>query len=502
MSHTQLRTQVREIIDSYVNGWSSATAQLSVDQFDSDGTDHTSDGELARVMTHSMSLLGFMSAAAEYAGFWNAYERLQLVEALREALSEAFLVAFETALSIVRNARHHQHGLREWRRYAKHYAAIGRPLGAMILHDGFLHVVAASASLLVGTSGRNPADKVLDFLRSSAYSANLVRTQSEESLVDGLACIAIEEMARLENDVDYLQRVGSAWQQRQGAAVKAKVLITYLCCTVYDEEVAESDLLLTWLETTLTDPVQTSDPTLASTALKSMAILAKVDPSVASNLGRNLPRVIVQGDFDQRTADDAADCLASVLSLLPQDAIITTLYSLGNVISAGPVTDRGVAASPPQNGNAKASRNTVYDSQNTGSAISLTPSDVEEPHQVHTTVVQTVVSVARNCKDEKVTALALSMLIQKIGRASRVVDAKIITDSAYLGIHSGQGEFRLLLKLYSKLCHDALIKGEQATLDAVSHVFVTTFSKKVDVRLGHECSPYNVQRNPDRCVRV
>jgi phosphatidylinositol 4-kinase len=467
LAHPHLRAQVSTAIATYVKGWSSAAGELSVDQFEEDDGDHAADGGLARVLTQSMSLLGFLDAAAKHAEFWTAHERLQLVEDIRAALSESFLVAFETALSIVRNAHHHQHGLREWRRFTKHYAAIGRPLGAMILHDGVLELAVACAALLVGAPTPEPGKAVLDYLRSAFDRAQLVRTHSDEALLDGLTRISVEEMGRLENDIDYLERVGSAWQQRQGAEVKAKILTTYLCCTVYDDDVADSELLLTWLDSSLNDPSQTLDHTLASTALKCMAVLAKVDSSIASTLGRTLPRIIVQGGFDQRTSDVAADCLAAVLSLLPQDAIITTLYSLGNVISAGAVPGR-ITPSPHANGNAKTSRNTLYEHEHTGSTISLTPSDIEEPHHVHTTVVQTVVSVARNCKDQKVNALALSMLIQKIGRASRAVDAKIISDSAILGIHSGAGEFRTLLKLYLKLCHDAILKGDTGTLEAVS----------------------------------
>ena len=274
-------------------------------------------------------------------------------------------------------------------------------------------------------------------------------------------------MERLENDLDYLERVGSPWQQRQAASVKAKVLTTYLCCAVYDDDVADSELLMSWLESALNDPAQMTGFDLPSTVLKSMAVLAKLDSSLASSLGRTLPRAIVQGGFDEKTSAVAADSLAAVLSLLPQDAIITTLYSLGNVISSASVPERATGPTLSVNGNSK-SRNGVYSHDVTGSAISLTPSDVEEPFHVHITVIQTVVLVARNCKDEKITALALSMLVQKIGRASRAVDARIITDSALLGIHSGPGEFRNLLKHYNKLCHDALIKDDKSTLHAVS----------------------------------
>lgn len=467
-SHHGLQAQATSAVNSYVRGWTSAADTISADQFDDDDRDnYPADGGLARVMTHSLSLLGFLNAAAEHMDVWNSYDRLQLVQDLRASLSEKFLIAFETALSVVRNARSHQHGLRDWKRYAKHYAAVGRPLGGMILHDAFLKVVLASASLLIQGPEQWKGD-ILDHLRSSTKpQGRAVADASEDALADGLTRIAIEEMEFLKSDLDYLQRVASAWQQRQASSVKGKVLVTYLCCTLYDEDIADADLLNAWLENVLDDPSQTADHDLSSTVLKAMAVLARVSPPLASSLGRSLPRVIVQGNFDQRTTPVAADALASVLSLLPQDAIITTLYSLGNIISASSVPAQNLASSPSLNGTTKGSRSTGVYAQQHGSAISLTPSDIEEPHHVHATVVETVVSVARNCKDAKITALALSMLIQKVGRASKAVDAKIITDSAFLGIHSPPGEFKTLLKVYSKLAHDALVKDDAVILDAV-----------------------------------
>ncbi|KAJ4370467.1 phosphatidylinositol-4- kinase [Neocucurbitaria cava] len=469
--HGQLRTHVSATLERYLSAWANAATELSADQFDDDErADFAPEGDLSQVMAQSLSLLGFLGAAAEHAKFWSAYDRLQFVQDVRAALSEKFLIAFETALSIVRNARSHQHGLREWKRYAKHYAATGRPLGAMILHDAFLKVVVASAGLLVETSlDYKSEDSLLDHLRSSLNNKTnqITRDTSEDSLAEGLTRIAVEEMERLENDLDYLQRVGSAWQQRQASSVKSKVLVTYLCCTAYDEDIADAETLTAWLDNVLNDQAQSADHDLASAVLKSMAILAEVSPQVASSLGRSLPRVIVQGNFDHRTTSVAANSLATVLSLLPQDAIITTLYSLGNIISAGPGPDRNITASPMLNGTGRTTRTGgTYNHQN-GSAISLAPSDIEEPHHVHTTVVETIVSVARNCKDAKITALALSMLIQKVGRSSKAVDAKIITDSAFLSFHSPPAEFRSLLKLYARLCHDALVQDDAVVLEAV-----------------------------------
>jgi phosphatidylinositol 4-kinase len=463
-----LHAQATSAVTRYVHGWTHAADSLSADQFDEDDReDYPADGELARVMTLSLSLLGFLNAAAEHTRFWNSYDRLHFVQHVRAALSEKFLIAFETALSIVRNARSHQHGLRDWKRYTKHYAAVGRPLGGMVLHDSFLKVVVASAELLVEGADRKQGEDILQHLRSSKRNDARVQDASEDALADGLTRIAIEEMDFLKSDLDYLQRVASAWQQRQASSVKAKVLVTYLCCTVYDEDIADADLLNAWLENVLDDPSQTADHDLSAIVLQSMAVLAKASPPLASSLGRSLPRVIVQGNFDQRTTPVAADALAAVLSLLPQDAIITTLYSLGNIISTGSASSQNPGGSPSLNGTSKASRGTGVYNQQHGSAISLTPSDVEEPYHVHSTVVETIVSVAHNCKDPKITALALSMLIQKVGRAGKSVDAKIITDSAILGIHSPSAEFKTLLKVYAKLAHDALVKDDAVILEAV-----------------------------------
>ena len=93
-----MRSSVRDIITKYVAGWSEAATQLSGDQLDQDDqVEFAVDGDLARVMTQSMSLLGFLDACAEHANFWSPYDRLVFIENVRSALTEKFSIAFETA---------------------------------------------------------------------------------------------------------------------------------------------------------------------------------------------------------------------------------------------------------------------------------------------------------------------------------------------------------------------------------------------------------------------
>ncbi|KAJ9668769.1 phosphatidylinositol-4- kinase [Coniosporium apollinis] len=470
LNHTSLRRNAAATIEDYIEAWSSAAATLSAEQFDGDDTvDFRDDGALSRVVTLAMSLLGFIEAAAQYACFWTPRERLQVIESLRGALSEKFVVALETALSVIRNARSSQHGLREWKRHTKHYAATGRPLGVMLLRQAFTRLIASSASLLVAPSIPHTEQSVLDVLRTMKRVDLRYTEPIDEELLFGLAEIAADELRLLEEGSDYLQ-IGSAWQQRLACAVKAYSLTSFLCCSIVDEEVAEPDILITWLEATVTDPVQLADENLASVVFKCMSVLAKTSSSIAATLSRFLPRVIVQGGFDGRTASVAADCLGSILKLLPQDTVIATLYSLGNVLSAGAERDRAATSSPFADGTSPSRTQPnggLYKTKTGGSAISLAPSDIDEPSVVYATVIQTIVSIATSCTDEKITALALSMLIQKVGRVSVSVDAKIITESAFLGAGSGESEFRSLLKLYDKLAHDALIQNNSLILEAV-----------------------------------
>ena len=472
LNHPSMRQHAASTISRYLANWEdSATfliAQLENDEY----AEEPPSGIIARVVILAVSLLGFLEAVSKNARFWSSFERQNIIGTLRFALSQKYMIALETALSTIRNAKSHQVELKLWKQYTKRYATEGRPLGAMLLRQGFMQLVVSCAALQVAPADVLRERDVLEvlFVDESA-SAQQVR-RFEDTSVESLVEIAAEEIRLLEDGSDYLQ-LGSAWQQRLAFSVKASALKCFLCCTILDPERADSDSLITWLEGTLNDPVQIADEDLAVVVFKSMAILAKGSNSVASAMGRTLPRIIVQGGLDPKTAVVAAECLASVLRKLPQDATITTLYSLGNVLSSsgGSVSDKASAPSPLFDASAMKQANgnsAIYeDNKHSGSMISLGATDGEEPSLVHLTTIEAIVCVAWNCKVNKIIALAISILIQKLGRLSIEVDAKIIVETAQLAAHSDPSDFRSLLKLYAKLCHDALVKENTAILDAI-----------------------------------
>ena len=331
-----------------------------------------------------------------------------------------------------------------------------------------MDLVKASVSTLVVEPTLLKGKNVLAALEDGQELPRTNVNSVDDDMVGGFAEIAAQQMKLLEDDSDFLQ-LSSRWQQRLAFTVKADTLTSFLCCTLLNDEIADPEVLMNTLENSLNDPVEMSDAHLATVVLRSLAILAKTSTVIATGLSRSLPRFIVQSGLTRETASIAAKCLSSILNLLPQDVVISTLYSLGNAISAGSTTDRNLTSSPFPDGGAKVNRsNGPYIHQLPGSSISLSLSDPEETSVAYGIVIQTITQVASSCKDEKITALAQSMLIQKLGRVNLPVDATIIAETAVLGVHSGLNEFRSLLKLYAKLSHDGLVQENAVIVKAVS----------------------------------
>ncbi|CAG8981691.1 hypothetical protein HYALB_00006563 [Hymenoscyphus albidus] len=471
INHERLRKPISERLWSYLRHCvDAAKAASQAPSPVSDDGSVTEVEDAIKVATITITVLGFLDAAATYAHFWTAEERLLLVQRVKLLLSEEFLVAVETAFSTIRNSSIVHSHPKEWKRYVRHYAAIGRPLGAMLLQQSFMWLLVATSSLLVSDATQLRNNDILDIHMSKRVGLALGINYLEEvdfDTIEIIADLASDEMSLLEDGADYL-RIGSTWQQRLAFSVKAGALTTYLNCVLLNQDAAEPEALMAWLESTLADPAQMTDETLASVTLRSMALISKISPDFAPNVSRLLPRFIVQGNPRGNTIPLASKCLAYVLQLLSQDAIITTLYTFGNVLSSGSSAERPVAGANGEFSMDGANSSSFYNGKHsTGSSISLPASGEEENSYVYNNVVQAVCGIASTCEDPKITALAQSMLLQKIGKVNRSTDARIVKQSAALALSGGALEFRTLLKLYARIGQESVLHNDEILLDAV-----------------------------------
>lgn len=470
LNHRSLRPQALASIDHALEELANSAEEAIWIKPQTDGiTDPDVAEKSLPAIQLAVSLLGFMRATARYVQVWTPEQRLLVVQRIRDMLSQRFMISLEGALSAVRNARNTSKSIKEWKRWVRHYSAKGWPLGLMLLEQAFTKVIEEGVVLLVTTSGPLASADLLDSLLARSPPVNSALLPPTPGMLDSTAELIAGEMRLLEADADYLQ-VSSAWQQRLAFEVKASSLRSFLCCHLVDPQAVDDELLMAWLEGITTDPVQLADDELAQTVLKCMAILAGMSPATASNLTRSLPRLIVQGRMTSRTAALAGECLARVLKNLSQDIVISTLYWLGNHLSANAGADKGVGMSPFFDGNSSINGNTaLYTSQQAlGSTISLDISDEEETTAVYGSIAQAIVAIATARSDQQMTALVISMLVQKVSRVSPAIDARIITEMAALGLCGGPNELHALLRLYARIASEATLRQELLLLSAVN----------------------------------
>lgn len=422
-----------------------------------------------RVATIAISLLGFLNAASAQTNFWRSGGRLALIQRIRNLLSEPFLTTIDGAFSTIRNVHTSDRNAKDWKRCLRHYSHHGRPLGHMLLQRSFMWLLASSTSLLIADVKTLRTTHILDMLMSKEGLAKLKSPDSPDAdyqSIELYAGIAQEEMDRLEAAADFIE-LGSPSQQRLAYAVKAGAIVSFLNCAVLNEDAADPEIIMGWLQECMDNPIQMSDDTLASTVFRSMAILSRISPSFAPTVIRLLPRFIVQTTPSSSIVATASKCLAFALHMLSQDAVITTLYTLGNVLSpdADQNVPNGIAS---ELGAESGGLSDVYQGrQSNGSDISLQIQGEEDTTVVYANIVQAICSIADTCNDDKITALAQAMLLQKLTKVNQAVDCHIITGASVLSLNGGQLEFRSLLRLYSRLSHNASVDDNTMILDAV-----------------------------------
>ncbi|KAL4866403.1 hypothetical protein BDV12DRAFT_172960 [Aspergillus spectabilis] len=422
------------------------------------GTAH----ESVNVLAICVSIVGFLEAAAKFSSFWSAAEKLRMVDRMQSMFSENSMVAIETASSILRSAGASDPTLRDWRRYARRYTTNGRPLGAMLLQEGYMRFIKSCVTSLIGAQNMSDDELLDDYVGGVGIARS--HDKAEIALIDRLTIVIANEIQLLEDGSEYLQ-VGSPWQQRLAFSVKALALVGYLNCIILSEDTANSDDFLSWLEDTLIDPNQMSCDELATTALKCITIISRMSINSASSGSRSLLRFIVEGGIPAgRIGSVAAKCLSQVLGVLSQDSVITTLYSLGNVLSPGSGTEKPYPGQPT--GEPIGLTITPFRQAKNGSIASLSVNELEDSTP-YRSVVHAIVTIATSCHDEQISALAQSMLLQKIGKLNITVDACIIKETAALALTTGQPEFQLLMKFYDRVCRDGIARGYDSVVRAV-----------------------------------
>ena len=136
-------------------------------------------------ITFIVSLLGFLEALSAKPATFTTGDCASILLKLQALLSERFMVAIEGTLSSIRNT--HGPAVRDWRRLLRHYAASGRPLGAMLLQHAFMRYVASATALMVVPSTGIHVEDVLGHLSKDSKLQPDTYKLIDETTLEGLA---------------------------------------------------------------------------------------------------------------------------------------------------------------------------------------------------------------------------------------------------------------------------------------------------------------------------
>ena len=410
------------------------------------------------------SLNGFLEATALHASFWTQEEQLNLLSNVQSLVTDEFLTAVETIVSMIRNAETHETAIRNLRRFIGLYDRARLPIGAISIKFAFAKLIERCAGLLVVPNALLVEKGTLPALMSSNYDRDLQPVNA--SLWDAIAESSARQLADLEEGSDYLQ-LGTAWQLRCAYALKASCLTSYLCCAVTQEEAVDLELLLSWLEKAVADPLQSSDEVLACTALRCLARLAKESETVASTLSRSLPQMLIHRTLVDKVGKTAAECLLYVLRLLSPDAVITTIWGLGNslTVTRGETEKADELASTGVSSDHEPYRKGTIAS---GSTASLLGEGHTTSSHNRDLVINAIVVIAKGVGDTKIVALAISMLVQKFGKVTRAMDYAIMRGAGDLACKSDVAQFKSLVRFYLRLIQEGVSDSKSDILEPVS----------------------------------
>ena len=470
--HLRLINEVSQTVIRYMKNCNSILASLSLPEILSSDDDIENCVSAVKVTS---SLLGFLKAMTENILFWYEEDEplTHIIQVMQETFSDRNLELIEGATQMI-GASEAKGSLWEWRFYMSNYASMKQPLGsALLLQNYTAFLVSASSALIV--SPCRLVDNITLEIKTSTLEILKSGEQLDKTSSRDLSAIirSITNFAThtIESTGSYLSE--SVEHQNSFLVSKAHCLHAFINCMILEKEVARPERLLSWLESMMADPDTMKNESLAAVILRSFPVAAKYSSTIISGLSRSLPRFIVQSGISGETVDHAARSLTYLLKLISEDALITGIYTLGNVLTAKSKSDGAPRNDIVPNGGLEAIRLATRQSQlstaqSTGSVISLNMSDEEEISAAHGNVVRAVICIALSCQDEKIAALAQSVLLQKLGRVGPAIDLLILREAARLALASSINDFKSLLKMYNRIGHDAVKNINHTHISAVS----------------------------------
>jgi hypothetical protein len=330
-------------------------------------------------------------------------------------------------------------------RISERYTLEGHPLGALTIQRHILRVFehVCYVSCPVAVDGNLPG-----FLPLKGFKGRF--TLLGPSTLQSISELAASQLASIEASADFLKFKTSP---HQDLSLSLKATSVRLACISFIAGNEEPATLPSLVKSILIDSSQMTHDELSLACLDTLAAISMNCQEYSGEFNRSLRNYIVHTHglptvptLSTSKTTIAAKRLAWCLSAVSNDKIVSTLYTLVNVLAPSTSTaDRSVVSLRPR------TALSLMQQEHTSSSISLSLKSEDQRQQVYSNVIEAIAAIVCEIKDEKIAELMISLLGQKFGRVNEGVDKSLVWGLGTISKTVKEKDFRRILKLHAKV---------------------------------------------------
>lgn len=412
------------------------------------------------------SFQGFLEAIAQQT-ITTSYDTLEkIITKTTELMSTDLLLKIETTVARTavnaENTNNQQNGdavneeepqldiqnislesLSRWQFYIFSYLRKEQQLGAMLVNYYICNFSRAITSKIISFHDENvvtsfklkeSALSLLNKLLGGEKQENL--GVSEISLLETISQFAISQIHSLDEGADYIEL---ASPERIELAYSTKASALDIIGVAANYNVVDPVFVVNIIKSSLLYEHGMSHPRFALTIFKLAALLCTMNDEIGGVMVRYLPHFITIQAITPDLVRKCARALVCGLCTISQDVVVSTIYTLINMVTV--------------------SRETVYPnggSQNgtsgqVESAYQTDPNDQQYTLHVYRNAISAIVSITTTYDDPQVSALAATVLAQKLGSSSLDMDKEVAYGVSKLAAYVPDKEFLSILRSFQTL---------------------------------------------------
>lgn len=347
---------------------------------------------------------------------------------------------------------HEKSGCEEDNGYSDGYAVKGSPNGYNGSANGTMHSETTS-------------------LESSTNET--VLSQNSSGILGRLCKLSVSKINFLDRGESYIvystfERLKLGYQAKShyllvlGAGARNDIVDPELVKSIFYKSASISTIML--------------DPSLGPVVLQLGSLLVFRDPTLGASLTRSFTSLVANPNFTSSSCFEASKGVGFASRVLSQDAVVTTIYALTNLLFVGndglqlqvrsrrKSSLRGAlnGSSEALNGHVERTSPKQFSSNgfarkaSFSSAKENTAFSEHEYKKVCYNAVTAITQIVASCGDESVSTLAITILSQKTLHLNAVVAPVLLKGLVSIAPYLPEKEFVILVRLLHKLSFEAV----------------------------------------------